>query len=141
MARSTARKRALNTLYEADEKSQSFQSLLVERISYPGAETPLPPYAIEIVQGVADHAREIDDLLNTYASWPVRRMAVVDRNILRGAVWEIMYNPDVPPAVAISEATTLARSLCDAGAPDFITGVLNTESTARHWMRVWLLRK
>lgn len=54
MARSTARKRALNTLYEADEKGQSILSLLDERIAEPGAQTPLPEYAIEIVRGVAD---------------------------------------------------------------------------------------
>ena len=54
MARSTARKRALNTLYEADEKSQDILSLLDERIAHPGAQTPLPDYAIEIVKGVAD---------------------------------------------------------------------------------------
>ena len=55
MARSTARKRALNTLYEADEKSQDILSLLDERIAHPGAQTPLPDYAIEIVKGVAEH--------------------------------------------------------------------------------------
>ena len=60
MARSTARKRALNTLYEADEKSQDILSLLDERIAHPGAQTPLPDYAIEIVKGVAEHRRQID---------------------------------------------------------------------------------
>ena len=59
MARSTARKRALNTLYEADEKSQDILSLLDERIAHPGAQIPLPDYAIEIVKGVAEHRRQI----------------------------------------------------------------------------------
>ena len=97
MARSTARKRALNTLYEADEKGQDFLSLLAERIEEPGAQTPLPDYAIEIVRGVADHRREIDYMLNEHSTgWKVRRMAVVDRNILRIAAWEIIFNDDVP---------------------------------------------
>ena len=68
MARSTARKRALNTLYEADEKGQDFLSLLAERIEEPGAQTPLPDYAIEIVRGVADHRREIDYMLNEHST-------------------------------------------------------------------------
>ena len=110
MARSTARKRALNTLYEADEKGQSILSLLDERIAEPGAQTPLPEYAIEIVRGVADNRRDIDGLLNEHSTgWKVKRMHVVDRNILRIAVWEIVYNDDVPDKVAIDEALNLAK--------------------------------
>ena len=105
MARSTARKRALNTLYEADEKSQDILSLLDERIAHPGAQTPLPDYAIEIVKGVAEHRRQIDMTLDEHSTgWKVRRMGVVDRNILRIAAWEILFNDDVPDKVAIDEA-------------------------------------
>ena len=126
MARSTARKRALNTLYEADEKGQDILSLLDERIAVPGVQSPLPDYAIEIVRGVADHLRDIDATLNEYSTgWKVRRMAVVDRNILRIAAWEIMYNPEVPDKVAIDEALGLAKTLCDDDAPAFIHGLLS----------------
>ena len=105
MARSTARKRALNTLYEADEKSQDILSLLDERIAHPGAQTPLPDYAIEIVKGVAEHRRQIDMTLDEHSTgWKVRRMGVVDRNILRIAAWEILFTDDVPDKVAIDEA-------------------------------------
>ena len=129
MARSTARKRALNTLYEADEKGQDFLSLLAERIEEPGAQTPLPDYAIEIVRGVADHRREIDYMLNEHSTgWKVRRMAVVDRNILRIAAWEIMFNDDVPNMVAIDEALGLAKTLCDDESPAFIHGLLSAVS-------------
>lgn len=132
MARSTARKRALNTLYEADEKGQDFLSLLAERIEQPGAQTPLPDYAIEIVRGVADHQREIDRVLNDKStSWKVRRMAVVDRNILRIGAWEILFNDEVPDKVAIDEALTLAKSLSDADAPSFIHGLLSAVCTAK----------
>ena len=73
MARSTARKRALNTLYEADEKSQDILSLLDERIAHPGAQTPLPDYAIEIVKGVAEHRRQIDMTLDEHTTgWMCR---------------------------------------------------------------------
>ena len=109
MARSTARKRALNTLYEADEKGQDILSLLDERIAHPGAQTPLPQYAIDIVRG----------------------MAVVDRNILRIAAWEILFNDDVPDRVAIDEALALAKTLCDGGAPAFIHGLLSAVCDSR----------
>ena len=136
MARSTARKRALNTLYEADEKGQDFLSLLAERIEEPGAQTPLPDYAIEIVRGVADHRREIDYMLNEHSTgWKVRRMAVVDRNILRIAAWEIIFNDDVPDRVAIDEALGLAKTLSDGDSPAFIHGLSLVSLPVKRRMR------
>lgn len=129
MARSTARKRALNTLYEADEKGQDILSLLAERIEQPGAQTPLPDYAIEIVRGVAENLYRIDFVLDEHSTgWKVKRMGVVDRNILRIAVWEIMFNDDVPNMVAIDEALGLAKTLCDDDSPAFIHGLLSAVS-------------
>ena len=129
MARSTARKRALNTLYEADEKGQDILSLLAERIEQPGAQTPLPDYAIEIVRGVAENLYRIDSVLDEHSTgWKVKRMGVVDRNILRIAVWEIMFNGDVPNMVAIDEALGLAKTLCDDDSPAFIHGLLSAVS-------------
>ncbi len=129
MARSTARKRALNTLYEADEKGQDILSLLAERIEQPGAQTPLPEYAIEIVRGVAENLYRIDSVLDEHSTgWKVKRMGVVDRNILRIAVWEIMFNDDVPNMVAIDEALGLAKTLCDDDSPAFIHGLLSAVS-------------
>lgn len=126
MARSTARKRALNTLYEADEKGQDILSLLSERIATPGAPTPLPEYAVDIVKGVAAHRYQLDSLLNAHSeTWQVRRMPVVDRNILRLAVWEIVYNDEVPAKVAIDEALQLAKKLSDYDAPPFMHGLLS----------------
>lgn len=126
MARSTARKRALNTLYEADEKGQDIPSLLAERIAEPGAQTPLPDYAIQIVRGVADEQAGIDKALEAHSTkWPLRRMAVIDRNILRIAAWEILFNDDVPERVAIDEALGLAKSLSDDESPAFIHGLLS----------------
>ena len=121
MARSTARKRALNTLYEADEKGQDILSLLAERIEQPGAQTPLPDYAIEIVRGVAEHIAAIDAMLDEHSTgWKVKRMGVVDRNIL--------FNDDVPNMVAIDEALSLAKTLCDDDSPAFIHGLLSAVS-------------
>lgn len=132
MARSTARKRALNTLYEADEKGQDILSLLDERIAEPGAQTPLPEYAIEIVRGVAEHLGDIDSALDEHSTgWKVRRMGVVDRNILRIAAWEILFNDDVPDKVAIDEALSLAKALCDDDSPSFIHGLLSAICMAK----------
>ena len=132
MARSTTRKRALNTLYEADEKGQDILALLDERIKVPGAQTPLPEYAIDIVRGVAEHLHDIDAELDERSTgWKVARMGVVDRNILRIAVWEIMYNADVPGKVAIDEALGLAKSLCDDESPAFIHGLLSAVCMAQ----------
>lgn len=126
MARSTARKRALNTLYEADEKGQDILSLLDERLDNPGAQTPLPDYAVEIVRGVAEHLDDIDATLDKYSTrWKVARMGVVDRNILRIATWEILFNADVPDNVAIDEALSLAKTMCDDDAPAFVHGLLS----------------
>ena len=129
MARSTARKRALNTLYEADEKGQDILSLLAERIEQPGAQTPLPDYAIEIVRGVAEQIAAIDAMLDEHStSWKVKRMGVVDRNMLRFAAWEIMFNDDVPNMLAIDEALSIATTLCAADTPAFIHGLLSAVS-------------
>lgn len=136
MARSTARKRALNTLYEADEKGQDILSLLAERIEHPGAQTSLPDYAIDIVRGVAEHRKDIDRMIGeSSTSWAVSRMPVVDRNIMRIAVWEIVYNDDVPTPVAIDEALAQAKTLCDAESPSFIHGLL-TGVAERHEARL-----
>lgn len=125
-ARTTARKRALNTLYEADEKGEEIIDLLDERLAYPGAQTPLPPYAQEIVRGVASHRRTVDKALEERSEgWDVKRMHVLDRNIARMAAWEIIYNDDVPAKVAIDEALTLAKAYSDDEAPHFLHGLLS----------------
>ena len=126
MARSTARKRALNTLYEADEKGQEIMPLLEERLVFPGAQTPLPEYAQELVRGVASHRRTIDKAIGEHSTgWDVKRMHALDRNIARIAVWEIVYNDDVPAKVAIDEALSLAKSYSDDEAPNFLHGLLS----------------
>ncbi|WP_019261094.1 transcription antitermination factor NusB [Gardnerella greenwoodii] len=126
MARSTARKRALNTLYEADEKNQPILSLLEERVKEPGAQTPLPEYAVEIVRGVGERRNRIDKTLNRYSTgWKVGRMAVIDRNILRIAVWEMLLNEEIPDKVAIDEAIALAKMYSDEEAIAFIHGLLS----------------
>lgn len=129
-ARSKARSRALDVLYEADQRAVSGRpvallDLLAERLRHTAAQTALPQYSVEIVEGVAEHAEEIDELLASYAQeWTLERMPAVDRAILRLGTWELMYNDDVPGAVAVSEAVTLATKLSTDDSPRFVNGLL-----------------
>ena len=78
---------------------------------------------------MAEHIAAIDAMLDEHSTgWKVKRMGVVDRNILRIAAWEIMFNDDVPNMVAIDEALSLAKTLCDDDSPAFIHGLLSAVS-------------
>jgi N utilization substance protein B len=122
-ARSKARKRALDVLFEADQRGLDAVSVLAERVRR--ADPPVPEYAVEIVEGVSVHRERIDELLATYAQgWTVDRMPGVDRALLRLSSWELLYNDDVPDAVAIDEAVELARSLSTDESPAFVNGLL-----------------
>jgi|SRR5690625_1049422 len=129
-ARSKARARAVDVLYEADQRalagwSVELPELLAERLQRTTAQTALPQYSVEIVEGVAAHAAEIDELITTYAQeWTLPRMPAVDRAILRLGVWELMFNDDVPGAVAVSEAVALATKLSTDESPGFVNGLL-----------------
>ena len=122
-ARSKARKRALDVLFEADQRGLDAVAVLAERLRR--ADPPVPEYAVEIVEGVTAHRERIDELLATYAQgWTVDRMPGVDRSLLRLSAWELLYNDDVPDAVAIDEAVELARSLSTDESPAFVNGLL-----------------
>lgn len=124
-ARTKARKRALDVLFEADQRQVDPLTLLAQRIIEPGTEAPLQPYSIEIVEGVVAEQDRIDELLATHAhGWTLERMPAVDRGLLRIGTWEILYNPDVPDAVAVDEAVELARSLSTDDSPTFVNGLL-----------------
>jgi N utilization substance protein B len=122
-ARSKARKRALDILYEAEIRREPVLGLLAERAA--AAEPPVAPYAGELVEGVHAHAARIDELLAEHAEgWTLSRMPAVDRNILRIGAFELLWRDDVPDAVAISEAVQLARDLSTDGSPSFVNGLL-----------------
>ena len=122
-ARTKARKRALDVLFQADLKGVDPCSVFDEFSVQ--ADGPLNPYTEEIVRGVAANQARIDEVITTYAhDWTLTRMPVVDRNLVRLASWEIIYNPDVPDGVAIDEAVELAKSLSTDESPAFINGLL-----------------
>ncbi|HEY6795541.1 MAG TPA: transcription antitermination factor NusB [Kineosporiaceae bacterium] len=122
-ARSKARKRALDLLFEADQRGLDPVRLLAERL--PDAHPPISEYAAQIVEGVTRYAERIDELLSTYAQgWTLDRMPGVDRIVLRIGAWELLFNDEVPDAVAIDEAVDLARMLSTDESPSFVNGLL-----------------
>lgn len=133
-ARSKARKQALDILFEADIRQSSATDLLATRLVVeegPDAR-PIREYAGALVTGVVDHKRKIDELISTYAQgWDVDRLPAVDRNILRIAIFEILWGHDVPEAVAIDEALTMAAMLSTEESAGYIHGVLGRISSIK----------
>ena len=122
-ARSKARKRALDILFEAEQRGLPTLELLSERQSL--GEMPVQPYAAELVRGVATHRERIDELISwNLVDWTLERLPAVDRNILRIGVYELLWADDVPDPVAISEAVALAQDLSTDHSPPFVNGVL-----------------
>ncbi len=122
-ARSKARKRALDILFEAELRGLPTLELLSERQSL--GDVPVQPYAAELVRGVATHSDRIDELISwNLVDWTLERMPAVDRNILRIGVYELLWAGDVPDGVAISEAVALAQNLSTDNSPSFVNGVL-----------------
>jgi len=126
-ARSKARKQALDLLYETDIRGTNLLQTLVARdIPADGPDArPIREYTRELVNGVSDNRRKIDELITTYAQgWDMDRLPAVDRNILRLGIYEILWSTSVPTSVAIDEALDLAKELSSDDSSKYIHGVL-----------------
>jgi N utilization substance protein B len=122
-ARTKARKRALDVLFEADQRGADVLETLAERVAV--GEPPVPDYAIALVEGVVTQGERIDELLTTYSQgWSLDRMPAVDRAVLRLGTFELIWRDDVPDGVVISEAVGLARQLSTDDSPAFVNGLL-----------------
>ena len=122
-ARTKARKRALDVLFESEARGVGAEEVLAERVAL--AEPPVHDYTVALVRGVAEHAARIDELIASYSQgWSLERMPAVDRNVLRLGIYEILYVDDVPDAVAVSEAMNLVRDLSTDDSPAFVNGLL-----------------
>ena len=122
-ARGKARNRALDVLFEAEQRSVSAFDVL--RARREKTDQIVNPYTLEIVEGVVSLQPAIDEFLETYSQgWTLERMPSVDRIILRIGTWELLYNDDVPDGVAVSEAVALAKTLSTDESPQFINGLL-----------------
>ena len=134
-ARSKARKRALDVLYGADVRGESINEALgaesIRALDDPKRASSWD-YARQIVVGITEHGDEIDELIETYAQgWTIGRMPAVDRAIIRIGIWEILFNEDVPDAVAIAEAVESATVLSTEDSAGFINGLLGTIAQTR----------
>ena len=122
-ARSKARKRALDVLYEAAQRRTDPLVTLQDRIAQ--NDPPVPSYAEELVKGVVANQARIDELLTTYAQdWTLDRFPAVDLQVLRIGAYELLFRTDVPDEVAVSEAVELAASLSTDESPAFVNGLL-----------------
>ena len=122
-ARGKARNRALEVLFEAEQRSVSAFDVL--RARRERTDQIVNPYTLEIVEGVVSMQSTIDEFLETYSQgWTLERMPSVDRIILRIGTWELLSNDDVPDGGAVREAVALAKTLSTDESPSFINGLL-----------------
>lgn len=133
-ARSKARKAALDLLYEADIRgTNAVETLNTRDVIEEGPDArPIREYTRELVIGVGENFRKIDELITTYAQgWDMDRLPAVDRNILRIGIYEILWSTTIPDGVAIDEALTLAKELSTDSSAGFIHGVLGRISSIK----------
>jgi N utilization substance protein B len=127
-ARTKARKRALDILFQADVRGDEPAAILAAEAKRAASEPSREAswlYAREIVDGVIDNRDAIDEQITTFAKdWSLARMPAVDRALLRIAVWEVLYNDEVPAGVAIDEAVELAKEFSTDESGSFVNGVL-----------------
>ena len=126
-ARSKARKQALDLLYESDIRGNDLLQTLQSRdVDEEGPDArPIRDYTKELVNGVAENRRKIDELITTYAQgWDMDRLPTVDRNILRLGIYEILWVVELDDAIVIDEALTLAKDLSTDESAGYIHGVL-----------------
>ena len=133
-ARSKARKQSLDILFEADIRGTLPLDILASRdVTEEGPDArPIREYTREIITGVTEHRRKIDELIATYAQgWDMDRLPAVDRNIMRLALFEILWSPNLDDAIAIDEALSLAKELSTDESAGYIHGVLGKISSIK----------
>ena len=133
-ARSKARKRALDIVFEADAKDVPILMVLGEhqRRRVSEGESSLNAYSVELVEGISANKEDIDRLINEHSTgWSLQRMPTVDRAILRVATFELVYGDSVPDPVVVSQAIELAKDLSTDDSGAFVHGVLGAISRSR----------
>ncbi|RLU84948.1 transcription antitermination factor NusB [Streptomyces griseocarneus] len=127
-ARSKARKRAFQILFEADQRGTTVLTVLADWVRHSRSDDRQPPvneYTMQLVEGYAEHVARIDELIATYAvDWDLDRMPVADRNIVRLGAYELIWEDATPDAVAIDEAVELAKEFSTDDSPAFVNGML-----------------
>lgn len=131
--RTKARECALKVLYQIEMTKENYDNSLSafwER--EPETEESVKEFANQLVKGVEENIKEIDETISKYATnWQISRMAVIDRNILRMATHEILYLDDIPPKVSINEAVDIAKKYGDTDSGKFVNGILDKISKTK----------
>lgn len=128
-ARHKARKRALDILFEADQRGEPISTVVADRAGR--GDAVANPYTESLVTGVVEHAEEIDGLISANSvGWTLDRMPAVDRALLRLGTFELRWGADIAPAIAIDEAVELAKELSTDESPAFVNGVLGRIAAA-----------
>ena len=125
--RRQARELALQLLYQLDVRGEVEPGPVIDAF-WQRQQVPddVKSFADTLVRGVAAHQPKIDELIGRFAEhWELDRMAVVDRNVLRAGIWELLWGVDVPPIVAINEALEIARRFSTEESTRFINGLLD----------------
>lgn len=131
VARRRTRALVMQVLYESDAVEHSALDVMDERLSEMKLSRRDAEFARKILEGIFANAAEIDKIISDFApNWPISQMAVVDRNLLRMAIYEIMVSQETPPKVAVNEAVELAKAFGADSAPRFINGVLGSVMAA-----------
>ncbi len=137
-ARTKARKRALDILFESEARDEEPLDVLRRRRETDDA-PPVPDYAVRLVEGVTVHRERIDQLITEHAEgWTVDRMPAVDRTLLRIGIFELLWVDEVDDPVAITEAVELARTLSTDDSPRYVNGVLGQISDIAEHLRATL---
>jgi N utilization substance protein B len=122
-ARGKARRRAVEILFEAEQRREDVREVMERRRLH--SDSLVAPYAEQLVLGVTMRRGELDEYLETYSQgWTLDRMPAVDRNVLRVGAWELLFNDDVPDGVAVAEAVSIAKELAGDDSPRFVNGLL-----------------
>ncbi|MFI7482340.1 transcription antitermination factor NusB [Kocuria sp. M1R5S2] len=122
-ARGKARRRAVEILFEAEQRREDVREVMERRRLH--SDSLVAPYAEQLVLGVTMRRGELDEYLETYSQgWTLDRMPAVDRNVLRVGAWELLFNDDVPDGVAVAEAVSIAKEFAGDDSPRFVNGLL-----------------
>ena len=129
--RTRAREIALQVLYQVDIRDEELGSIAEDFFKSQFCDDDMPEpsikeFALNLAKGTLEHIQSIDSIITSYAqNWQLERMAVIDRNIMRMACYELLYIDDIPPKVSINEAVDLAKKYGDTDSGKFVNGILD----------------
>jgi transcription antitermination factor NusB len=132
-ARSQAREAALKALYQVDLRPDLTAAEMEEVLRAEAKNDEVLAFARELVEGTRAHLADIDrEVESTAHNWNLKRMAVIDRNVIRMGTFELLHRPDVPPAVAINEAVVMAKKYSTKDSGSFVNGILDKIHQRHH---------